>query len=120
MRNGATTLPTTDPTGHPTSPAPDERPAGPPPGPRSAGLAPAAPLLQRAPRRRPAPVVRQLLDLEAGSLLELLGDAPAQGADRSADESTMSIQDRVRLRAREAAAQVVQVAPWPGSTPPSR
>ena len=93
MRNGATTLPTTP--GSPEQPA--GRPAGPPPGPRSAGLPPAAPLLQRAPRRRPAPQVRQVVDLEAGSVLELLDDA--------VDESGLSIQDRIRLRAAEAAAQ---------------
>jgi len=91
MRNGATTLQTTSSTA--------DRPAGPPPGPRSAGLPPTAPLLQRAPRRRPAPLVRQVVDLEAGSLLELL-EGPV---DRAVDESVLSIQDRVRLRAQEAA-----------------
>ncbi len=91
MRNGATPLQTTSSTA--------DRPAGPPPGPRSAGLTPTAPLVQRAPRRRPAPPVSRVVDLEAGSLLELV-DGPV---DRAVDESALSIQDRVRLRADEAA-----------------
>jgi hypothetical protein len=41
--------------------------------------------------------VRQVVDLEAGSVLELLDDA--------VDEPGLSIQDRIRLRALEAAAR---------------
>ena len=103
MRNGATTLPTTPaPAGQPA-----DRPAGPPPGPRSAGLPPTAPLLRRAPR------VRRAVDLEASCVVNLTvtpTGGPTPGAPVAEvlvavlDERELSIQDRIRLRAQEAAA----------------
>jgi len=91
MRDGATTLQTT--------PGTADLPAGPPPGPRSAGLPPTAPLLRRAPR------VRRVVDLEARSVVDLtVGPTPGAPLAVVPDESGLSIQDRVRLRAQEAAA----------------
>ncbi len=100
MRTGATPL---EPALQPTA-QPPAGPAGPPPGPRSAGLAPATPLLPRAPRVRPAQGVRRVVDLEASTVLEL-HPADAVVAVAGVDESAVSIQDRIRLRALEAAAR---------------
>lgn len=132
MRNGATTLP---PSSGPAAAAPAPLPElvsrrlpGPPPGPRSAGLPAQEPLLRRAPR------VRRTVDLDAGTVVEAHGagrpvaTAPAASSAvdlrvpssaQPVDETALSIQDRVRLRAQEAA-QLLQVAPWPGSTPSTR